>query len=498
MSVLEDTQGPYSLSIEGLWVRYRSEADAGWVLQDIDLQVAQGEFVVISGFSGVGKSTLLATINGVASKVFDAEIRGAVRVQGHDVAPMSIGQISQRVGTVLQDADAQIFNLQVDDEVAFGPENLGLDRLTIAERVQTYCDLMGLSPTQSIERLSGGQKQRLVIASVLAMEQEILLLDEPLANLDRDVAACLLAFLRDLTRQGKTVILVEHRLDVALPYATRLLWLEDGRIAQDLGQAQAVASYVSLFKGRQDGAQPLGKPLLRLSEAEIGYGQRSILKDLNLTLCQGEQVVILGENASGKTTLLRVLVGLISVWSGELWRASVLREHPLTSSGRCPFKKVGYVYQNPNYQLFMDTVYKEIDFQSESAENTRDFITLFGIEHLQEHHPLGLSEGQKRLVTIAAIAAMRPQVLLLDEPTVGQDYRGLGRLIQALDEMRRRYETAIIVATHDLRCADALGARVLWLQDGTLAQDGDHSLVGRYFQRHLMERERLTEGESRS
>lgn len=476
--------GEPAISIQGLHVRYPSGGSGRWVLEDVDLRIAPGEFVVISGFSGVGKSTLLAAINGVAGKVLEAQIEGSIRVQGQDVEQMSIGQISQRVGTVLQDADAQIFNLQVDDEVAFGPENLGLDRATIAGRVEAYCDLMGLAPSQRVETLSGGQKQRLVIASVLAMEQEILLLDEPLANLDDACAARLLAALRDATRQGKTVIMVEHRLDVVLPYATRLLWLEDGGIAQDLDRTQAAASYLSLFQGRRNGARPSDEVLFRLSDLQIGYDRTPVLTGLDLALHQGEQAVILGQNGAGKTMLLRALAGLVRPQSGRLWRAPALRDHP--------FRRVGYVYQNPNYQLFMDSVYKEIDFQSDSTENTHDFIDLFGIEHLRERHPLGLSEGQKRLVTIAAIAAMRPQVLLLDEPTVGQDYHGLGRVIAALDEMRRRYGTALVVATHDFRCADALGARVLWLEDGTVAQDGGRDLVRRYFQRHITEREQMT------
>jgi energy-coupling factor transport system ATP-binding protein len=493
MNGFEGGRGPGGIAIEGLFARYVTSGGAAWVLEDIDLHIGPGEFVVLSGFSGAGKSTLLSSINGVAAKLLDAEIRGSVRVHGQEMGDLSIGQISQRVGTVLQDADAQIFNLQVDDEVAFGLENLGLDPAIIRERVQATCKLMGLAPDQAVAKLSGGQKQRLVIASVLAMEQGVLLLDEPLANLDGTSATRLLGFLRDRTGQGHTVIVVEHRLDMVLPYATRLLWLEDGRIVQDLDQAQAAESYLSLFQWQQDAASPGKTALFRLSDLQIAYEGAPVLSHLNLTLHQREQVVILGENGSGKTTLLRTLAGLVRPWSGELWRAPQLREQP--------FKKVGYVYQNPNYQLFMDTVYREIDFQSDSAENTRDFLDLFGIRHLQERHPLGLSEGQKRLVTIAAIAAMRPQMLLLDEPTVGQDYRGLGRLIEALDEMRRRYGTAAVVATHDFRCADALGARVLWLGDGTLARDGGHELVRDYFGRHIAgcsagQGERLTEGQS--
>ena len=465
--------------IDDLWVRYvTGEEDADWVLKGINLRIAPGEFVVLSGFSGVGKSTLLSSINGVASEVFDAEIKGMVQIQGTPVDELSIGQISRRVGSVLQDPEAQIFNLQVEDEVAFGCENLGLDRDTIASRVKRYCDLMGLDQAQAIATLSRGEKQRLVAASVMAMEQDILLLDEPLANLDVASATRLLDYLRDLTQQGKTVIVVEHRLDVILPIATRMLWMEDGRITEDLPQAQALDKYTSLFStGERSDTVRSSDGILRLEQVSAGYGKTTVLFDINLALEQGERVVVLGENGSGKTTLLRVLVGLTKSQGGTLWRAPDLRDQP--------FKKVGYVYQNPNYQLFMDTVYKEISFQSPSAENTREFIMLFGLDHLQERHPFSLSEGQKRLVTIAAIAAMKPAVLLLDEPTVGQDYRGLGRLIDALEEVHRRYQTSVVVVTHDLRCADALGDRVIWLDRGTIHQDGDHTLVSQYFTRFV-------------
>jgi energy-coupling factor transport system ATP-binding protein len=467
------------VEVSRLFVRYPSGAegnDRDWVLQDINFSVSPGEFIILSGFSGVGKSTLLFALNGVASRLFKAEIKGKVRVMGKDIEDLEMGEISQRVGSVLQDSQAQIFNIKVDDELAFGCENLGLPREEIENRVQAYASLMGLVPDRIIAHLSGGEIQRLASASVLAMEQDLLLLDEPLANMDVDSAKALLSYLKKQTAAGKAVILVEHRLDVVLPYCTRLLWLEDSRLVDDLSRQEAVQKYASLFQaGKLRVWSQNQPPLVNLNHVVLGYGKETVIHDIDLQLRRGEAVVILGENGSGKTTLLRGLGGLNQPFQGTILRSQV------SHNGQ----EIGYVYQNPNYMLFMDSVYKEVDFQSESVQNTEKFLNLFQIDHLRDRHPLSLSEGQKRLVTIAAAAAMKPSLLLLDEPTVGQDYQGLERLLQTLEILHREQNTCIVLVTHDLRCARAFGDRIIWLEEGQIKADGSYDLVEMYFHRNL-------------
>jgi len=451
-----------AILINRVWFRYAQ--DTSWTLRGIDLKVAGGEFVVLGGYSGAGKTTLFSCLNGVIPRLYGGELKGSIRVAGEEAPGAAIGRISRQVGTVLQDADAQIFNLQVDDELAFGCENLGLPPQEIAARIERYLPLTGASAHSATTTLSGGQKQRLTVASVLAMEQEVFLLDEPLANLDRGAAETLLAFLKEIAAAGKTVIMAEHRLDLALPHVTRLLWMEEGRIVDDLPAEQARSKYASLFRP-QPAPAVSGKtapPLLTLRDVYFSFNGVPVLQNLNFSLRQGEKVVLLGENGCGKTTFLRLLAGLIKPRQGEL------RCENMPVCRRTP--AVGYVCQNPNYQLFAASVFREVDFRSESPENTRRFLELFGIESLRERHPHSLSEGQKRLVTIAAVAAMQPAALLLDEPTVGQDYRGLERLITALEELRRLRQTALLVVTHDRRCAVSMGERVLYMENGRLVE----------------------------
>jgi energy-coupling factor transport system ATP-binding protein len=469
------------VEVSRLHVRYPSfvEEDRKWVLEDISFSADRGEFIILSGFSGVGKSTLLYVLNGVASRLYNAEIEGRVIVAGTDLSDLEMGDISRMVGSVLQDSQSQIFNLKVDDELAFGCENLGLPRDMIHERVIRFAGLMGLELEQIIAHMSGGEIQRLASAAVLAMDQDLLLLDEPLANLDVDSAKDLLSYLKKASLQGKTVILVEHRLDVVLPYCTRLLWMEDGRLVDDLTQQEGIQKYASLFQAGSLRIKSRERnPLVTITQAAIGYGKELVLEDVDLTIGQGEALVILGENGSGKTTLLRALGKLTRPIRGSI-------EHSFDPSNGQEPPEIGYVYQNPNYMLFMDSVYKEVAFQSGSQENTERFLALFNIEHLRDRHPLSLSEGQKRLVTIAAAAAMKPKLLLLDEPTVGQDFQGLERLLKTLEIMHQEQDTCVVLVTHDYRCASAFGDRVLWLENGKVKADGSSDLVDAYFQRYL-------------
>jgi energy-coupling factor transport system ATP-binding protein len=449
-----------------------------YVLKDINLTISPGEFVVISGFSGVGKTTLLSCINGIAKNFYRAKIEGNIIVNNKNIKSLRIGDISQFVGTVLQDTEAQIFNLQVEDEVAFGCENLGIDPDVIRERVKKYCNILEIDTEAQINKLSIGQRQRVIMASVLAMEQGILLLDEPLVNLDFKTADRILRFLKELSIDyKKTIIIVEHRLDLVLPFLTRLIWLENGVILDDFNQEEAFKKYLHLFNSEpKELVHEFNEPIFEINHCNLGYKKKIILRDLNLKICDGERIIILGENGSGKTTFLRFLAGLIKQKSGEIWRNPDLR--------RNTFKKVGYVYQNPNYQLFMDSVYKEIEFQSKDEETVNEYIKLFRISHLRDRHPFTSSEGEKRLITIAAIASMKPRILLLDEPTVGQDYNGLTNLIKILDTIQQKDGTCIIVVTHDIRCASALGNRVLWFEDEKIYKEGDHSLVEAYFKRN--------------
>ncbi len=462
------------LTISDLRFRYATASE--WTLRGLSLDLRGGEFVVLAGISGVGKSTLLNCINGSAALA--GELHGRITLDGTPLIGLPVAQIARLIGTVAQDAEGQIVTLRVDDEVAFGCENLGLAPEDIQHRIDRTCALLHLDPAQPTATLSGGGQQRLIAAATLAMGPRVLLLDEPLANLDAVGAARLLDTLRDLASQGALVIVAEHRLDVVLSYATRLLWIEEGRVTLDLPRDEALVHVERLIRRMPPAAAPFQQRsdvMVELDAVSAGYGGEPVVRDLTLAVHRGEQMVVLGENGCGKTTLLRVIAGLLKPQQGRL-RYGLNRCQPLLHG-------IGYVFQNPNSQLFMDSVRAEIAVQAASSAIAEEVMALFGLTPLADRHPHALSTGQKRLVALAAMTAMRPDVLLLDEPSVGQDTGGVERMLAALGALRQQWGLTLVVVTHDWRCANAFGDRVVWMMNGTIHRDGDSSVAQDYFLR---------------
>lgn len=447
------------------------------VLSGCSLQVKYGEFVLLSGLSGSGKSTLLSSINGIIPGAVPACQEGEILVDGESVMGKRISEISRKVGSVLQNADSQIIHVRVEDEIAFGCENRNLPREEIRKRVEEACRMMQLHKDWSTQTLSGGQKQRLITASTLAMGQKILVFDEPLANLDAEGAHMLLNLLKKLTKDGYAVLFVEHRLDMVLPYADRVLWMEDGRI-KEISEEQK-----EFMQGRgrlsDTGETKVSHEFcLKAEHLAFQAGGRNILKDITFDLYKGERLVILGENGCGKTTLLKLLARLLKPSGGSVHQ---YLDGKLGQKGSAKwFKQAGYVYQNPNYQLFMPRVESEIGYQSESGSNTKKCLQEFDLESLGDRHPQSLSEGQKRRVSIAAIAAANPRLLFLDEPTVGQDFQNLKRMVETVNAAHKARNMTMITVTHDIRCAAALADRVLWIKDGVIYRQGGKEIIGEY------------------
>lgn len=443
------------------------------VLENINLTVEYGETVLLSGVSGEGKSTLLSIINGVIPFVNSGEFSGSVEIDGKDVTKLKISERSKLIGTVLQNADEQIIYDLVNEEIAFGCENLNIASEEIDRRIERFTTLMQIEKNAKTKTLSGGQKQRLITASTLAMEQKIIILDEPLANLDTHTAHILLKALRNLANSGYAVLIVEHRLDVVKNYIDKVMRIENKQLftSTDINDLNSGIKTIP----HTDGSLP-GEVLIKGEKLFFAAGDRNIIDGLDIEIRAGERIVLLGENGCGKTTLMRMLARLNKPNDGALSQ-TITKSKKANSKW---FSKVGYVYQNPTYQLFMPTLLSEISFKAKSEEIARKMINAFGLSGLEQRHPQSLSEGQKRRASIAAVCASEPTVLFLDEPTVGQDYENLCKTVETVNKINKNLGTAIVTVTHDKRCAGALADRVLIMENGKISRQGDYRLANEF------------------
>lgn len=454
-------------------VSFKYDGAAENVFENINLTVEYGETVLLSGVSGEGKSTLLSIINGVIPFVNSGKFSGSVEIDGKDVTKQKISERSKLIGTVLQNADEQIIYDFANDEIAFGCENLNIPFEEIDRRIERFTTLMQIEKNAKTKTLSGGQKQRLITASTLAMEQKIIILDEPLANLDTHTAHILLKALRDLANSGYAVLIVEHRLDVVKNYIDKVMRIENKQLftSTDINDLNSGIKTIP----HADGSLP-GEVLIKGEKLSFAAGGRNIIDGLDIEIRAGERIVLLGENGCGKTTLMRMLARLNKPSDGALSQ-TITKSKKANSKW---FSKVGYVYQNPTYQLFMPTLLSEISFKAKSEEMAREMINAFGLSGLEQRHPQSLSEGQKRRASIAAVCASEPTVLFLDEPTVGQDYENLCKTVETVNKINKNLGTAIVTVTHDKRCAGALADRVLIMENGRISQQGDYRLANEF------------------
>ena len=450
------------------------------ILENTDFTAEYGEVTLLSGHSGEGKSTLMYIVSGIIPNVNYGELSGEVLVGGESIKGRKMGDICRKVGVVLQNADEQIIQKIVEDEIAFGCENLAFPPEKIQKQIDIVCRLMKLDTKWKCRTLSGGQKQRLITASTLAMGQRIIILDEPLANLDKDGAAMLMGTLRSLAQAGYCVVVIEHRLDMVLPFVDTVWHIGDRTVKRIEDRAAYLQAQTAKIDDR---CEPFasGAPLFTLKSVKFSVKDREILKDISLEIPKGGRTVFLGENGCGKTTLMRLIARLYKPTDGSITQYIDEKFGQKPKGGRAWYKKVGVVYQNPDYQLFMPTVRQEIAFGAKSESYAAEIAGLFGVKHLWERHPQSLSEGQKRRVSIAAVAACEPEVLLLDEPTVGQDYEGLCAMVGILNRLHEETGNTMITITHDVRCAEALCDRAFLIEGGVVKARGGKELVSEYF-----------------
>jgi energy-coupling factor transporter ATP-binding protein EcfA2 len=454
------------IEVRGLGVRY-AEAHG---LRGVDLSIAPGSFVLIGGPSGGGKSTLAHALMGLIPQTIPAEVEGRVSIAGLDPRRHSVAQLAARVGLVLQDPAAQLFNGTVEEEVAFGPRNLGLPPEEVAARAQYALEAAGCAHLRrrTVRHLSSGEQQRVAIAAILAMRPAALVLDEPTANLDTEGVRLLVQTLARLHHEFQvTLVVVEHRLAPFLSHADRLVWLADGRITADGPPAETLAQMQPAPPPYAAPPVPTGEPLAALQRVTAGYDGRPVLRDCSLVLHRGDFAALVGPNGAGKTTLARVLAGLLRprrgrvVWyaSGQGWR-------------------VGLLQQNPLHQLVCDTVGEEVYFgpRNLGAKRARGMeaevkavLAATGLLPLRDRPTRALSVGQQQRAALAATLSLRPALLILDEPTVGQDWGHLIRVMDFVGDLNRAGQTVLLI-THDRRLVERYASRVWEMAGGNVRE----------------------------
>lgn len=449
--------------------------DWGWtpagrstpVLDGVELSIAPGERVLLLGASGSGKSTVLQAWAGVLGGSDEGDQRGSLTVDDRPVA-----ESRGRVGLLLQDPDAQLVLARARDDVAFGPENLGVPAAQIAERVDSALRAVGLDLPADAEgaRLSGGQRQRLALAGVLALEPAALLLDEPTAQLDPagvvDVARAVDGLVRE---RGLTLVVVEHRVEVWAALVDRVVVLDGGRVVADGPVDEVLAAQGAELSARGvwvPGREPehpaaasalRGDVLVEAAGLDVQpAGGEPIPLGLDLEVRAGEIVALTGPNGSGKSTLLLTLAGLLPPAAGSI--EALAAGAPERWSSADLAARFGVVFQNPEHQFVAGTVRDELAVGPVARERGDGLLERLGLRRLGGVSPFSLSGGEQRRLSVGTALAAAPPVLLLDEPTFGQDSRTWAELAALLAE-HRDAGGAVVMATHDRALVEALGAR---------------------------------------
>jgi len=466
----------------------------------INFTIQPGEFVLLTGPTGCGKSTLLKALNGLIPHESGGWIEGCVKVCGLDTQKSSMRELTQIVGMVFQSPEDQLFSALVEDEVAFGPENLCLTKEEIELRIDRSLAMVGMDTMRDrpISTLSGGEKQRVAIAAVLAMQPKILLLDEPLSQLDPQGARQILAVLRSLNEHGMTIIIIEHRLPEVINLVSRVMIMNNGEIILDRPKEEAVQQR-ALFN--KLGLIPPLSPRLTLADLPRRLSARDTsqqedtsvsitaenlwfrysknsdysLKGVSVKIQRGEMVAIVGNNGAGKSTLLLHLAAILKPEKGKVSFSGNGhgRLNPYQLAG-----KVGIMFQNSDLLLFSSTVRQEVEFGPKALSFPPKLINqivfkilnALNITHLVEDIPQGLSKGQRLRVAAASILSLCPELVLLDEPTCGQDRIHIQGLMGYLRELTSTGLSAVFI-THHLETAAEYADRILVMSEGRILDE---------------------------
>ena len=523
-------------------------------LSGIDLHIDDGEFVLLLGASGSGKSTLIQCLNGLVPKVTGGNLEGVIVINGKDVRDYKVHQMASDVGIIFQNPDTQLFSLTVGKDVAFGPENLGMPKEEILGRIDRAMRIVGMEDMRDrfIFTLSGGEKQRVAIAGTLAMEPHVMVLDEPTSDLDPVGTGEVLSLVRRLNQEkDMTIILIEHKIDEVVHLADRVVVMDQGKIIMDdtpdkifnnghdqlksigiaLPQLSEIIHAMNNGSGDFEGDLPTGssyntmlsrlcqllrdkpaniarfrtahtpptgnapKPKIEIKNLRHTFEDGKVgLDGINLVIPEGDFVALIGHNGAGKTTLVNHLIGFLKPANGTIFingkDISDMRVATLAQS-------VGYLFQNPDNQIFTDSVTQELKFGLENIklrgtvieERVNRAISMMELAEFRDRHPHSLSRGQRQRLAVASILAMEPDIIVLDEPTTGQDWGHVNKFLRQIRHLNELGKTIILI-THDMNLVAEYARRTVVMDKGKIVLDGDTRYV--FSKREILEKTGIT------
>ena len=505
------------ISFNQFTFQYDAQAEA--TLKDISFDIVKGEKVLILGPSGSGKSTLAQCLNGIIPNIHKGQAQGQVRIAGQNIFKQSIYDKSQLVSTVLQDPDGQFIGLTVAEDLAFALENDCANQSKMKDKVALWAERLDLTSLLNYrpQDLSGGQKQRVSLAGVLIDESPILLFDEPLANLDPKSGQETIDLIDKIHKEvGATTIIIEHRLeDVLYRPVDRILLVNDGtllfngipdellsstlllengireplyvtalrqlgfdtRDAQNLSQLDALDLSDLVLPDRvlKDKRDSLSDSILKVEGLSVSYGDNpAIIEDMSFSLKKGERLAIVGKNGAGKSTLAKALCGFVPSQGKLTYKGQDISQDSITERS----ERIGFVLQNPNQMISQTMIFDEVALglrlrgieETEVEERVHEVLKTCGLYSFRKWPISALSFGQKKRVTIASILVLKPEIIILDEPTAGQDYKTYTDIMNFLDSLQKQGHT-IVMITHDMQLMLEYSDRCLVVVEGKIIAD---------------------------